>query len=146
MRKAHTFPITYIAKTQESTLADAVPRHPPLSSRLLPFLPKCPQGDIPLSASSSLGVQNQSWSLHVTTWVLCLSDPQYNTMETARVLHQGGATHAPRTLYRFVFQKQPPVCDTAMQSVLLSEEFSHQSPQTLIKHWVVICLYKVSCL
>lgn len=52
-KSTHIFRDLCIAKTQASMLADAVLRHPPLSSRLLPLPTKlCPQGDIPLSPPS----------------------------------------------------------------------------------------------
>lgn len=106
-----------------------------------PFLPNpVHKGTFPFLPPTS-GEQNQFQSLHVTTCVIFLSDPQDNVMETACVLHQGGATHAPGTLYKWVSQEQPPVCDTAMQPVLLPDEFTCHNSGIIIKHLANLQLF-----
>lgn len=89
----------------------------------LPFLP---------AASAE---QNNSWSSHVTTPTILLPDPQAmrwkqpaSYSEEERHMHQVRATNAS------LKSSHEPACDTAMQPVLLPDEFTCHNLHILIKH------------
>lgn len=132
MRKAHTFSVIYVLQRLKRPCwqMQCSGIHPSPAG-CFPFLPNSVhKGTFPFLPPAS-AKQNQSWSLHMTTCVIFLSYPQDNVTEAACVLHQGGATRAPGTLYKCVSQKQPPACDIATQPVLLPDEFTCHNSQIL---------------
>lgn len=99
MRKAYTFSVIYVL--QRLKCPHWQKKCSGISSRLLPLPTKLSTGRHSPFLSQTSEEQNQSWSLHVNTCVIFLSDPRDMT-ELVFVLHWGRATRAPGTLCKCV--------------------------------------------